>query len=85
VNLNFIKNKGGRLPMYDSNGVQNGIEWSIKYLGDRDFQLTVGDRIEKYTCQYPTIFGIDVSDVNDINRKLDEMQEKVEKELKGEQ
>jgi hypothetical protein len=65
---------------YDSSGVLNGIEWSIKYLGGRDFLLNVGDRNEAYTCTYPMIFGIDVGDVDGINRKLDEMQEEVEKE-----
>lgn len=63
---------------YNQSGILNGIEWSIVYLGDRDFQLTVGDLTEKYTTTYPMIFGIDIADVNAINHRLDEMQEIVE-------
>jgi len=65
---------------YDSNGVLNGVEWSVKYLGDRDFQLEVGHLTEKYTCNYPMLFGIDAQDVNDLNKRMDEMQEEAEKE-----
>lgn len=63
---------------YDQNGVINGIEWSIEYIGDRDFQLTVGNLTEKYTTMYPMVFGIDIADVNAINTRLDEMQEVIE-------
>lgn len=64
---------------YDQDGEVNGIKWSIKYLGGRDFQLTVGSLTEKYTTGFPMIFGMDVYDVSEINRRLDEMQEVVEK------
>lgn len=63
----------------DQHGELNGINWSVKYLGDRDFQLTVGTLSEKFTCQYPTLFGMDIADVNSLNKRLDEMQEEVEK------
>ncbi|MFQ3543537.1 hypothetical protein Q7A53_05580 [Halobacillus rhizosphaerae] len=62
----------------DQYGELNGIKWSVKYLGDRDFQLTVGTLTEKYTCQYPMVFGMDIADVNNLNARLDAMQEEVE-------
>lgn len=64
--------------MYNQNGEINGVKWSVKQLDERDFQLTVGDLVEVYTCQYPTIFGMDVYDLDMINRMMDEMQEKIE-------
>lgn len=59
---------------YDQSGVINGVKWSTEYLGDRDFQLTVGDLTEKYTTAYPMMFGMDVADISAINIRLDEMQ-----------
>lgn len=81
VSMFFSNKENERMSnlQYNASGTINGIDWSVKYLGDRDFLLKVGDLTEEYTTMYPMIFGIDVFDKEAINRRLDEMQEVVEK------
>jgi hypothetical protein len=59
---------------YNQSGVFEGVAWSVTYLGGREFRLQAGEQIENYTCSHPMIFGIDVSDKSEINKRLDEMQ-----------
>lgn len=60
--------------MFNQSGIFNGIAWSVVHKGGRLFELTVGGKVEEYTCMYEPIFGLDVADQNAINLKLDSMQ-----------
>lgn len=60
--------------MFNQSGVYKGISWSVIHLGGRLFSLIVGDKVEEYSCNYEPVFGLDVSDQQAINLKLDEMQ-----------
>lgn len=60
--------------MFNQSGEYKGVSWNVIYKGGRIFELTIGDKIENYTCNYEPIFGLDISDQEGINRKLDEMQ-----------
>lgn len=60
--------------MFDKSGVYQGVAWSVVYKGARLFELTVGEKVESYTCRYEPTFGVDVADQNEINLKLDAMQ-----------
>lgn len=60
--------------MFNQSGVFDGVPWSVVHEGGKHFALTVGEKVEKYTCLYEPIFGLDISDQQNINLKLDEMQ-----------
>lgn len=60
--------------MMNQSGVYEGVAWSVVHKGGKLFELTVGDKVEEYTCMYAPIFGLDISDQNAINRLLDKMQ-----------
>lgn len=54
-------------------GTDGGVKWSVTQTSGNTFSIQVGDKQREYTCQYPTAFGIDVSDMAAINNILDEM------------
>lgn len=60
--------------MFDQSGIYKDVSWSVAYKGGRLFELRVGEKLQKYKCMYEPIFGLDISDSNAINLKLDEMQ-----------
>lgn len=60
--------------MINQSGIYEGVSWSVIHQGGRLVFLTVGDKVENYTCSYEPIFGLDISDQQAINQKLDEMQ-----------
>lgn len=64
--------------MYSQKGEINGIKWSSKYLGGRNFELTVGDLKRHYECAYEPIFGVDASDYASMNEMMDQMQVEIE-------
>jgi hypothetical protein len=60
--------------MLNQSGITgDGTRWSVTQLDDMRFQIQVGDDTDIYECQYPTLFGLDVSDVTGINIRLEEM------------
>lgn len=65
-------NKG--CTMFNQSGVYKGVPWSVTHKGGKLFELVVGDKTEEYTCMYEPIFGLDMSDQQAINLKLDRMQ-----------
>lgn len=60
--------------MLSQSGVYEGVSWSVVHKGGKLFELTVGDKLETYTCLYDPIFGLDIADHQAINLKLDDMQ-----------
>ncbi|KPH76080.1 hypothetical protein [Oceanobacillus caeni] len=60
--------------MFNQSGIYKGVPWSVIYKGGRIFELKVGDKVESYSCLYEPVFGIDISDQQEINLKLDKMQ-----------
>ena len=62
------------LEMFNQSGIYKGISWSVVYKGEKEFELTVGDKTEIYSCLYTPIFGLDILDQQGINLQLDKMQ-----------
>lgn len=60
------------------NGTERGVDWTVDTKTKvNPVMITVksdkGEETFIYNCQYEPIFGYDVSDVNDIENKLDEL------------
>lgn len=67
--------------MHDVAGTDGNIKYKVIQVREREFLITVmnGYRVETdvYNCEYPTSFGLDMVDHYNLNKKLDELIEKV--------
>lgn len=63
--------------MYDVKGTEGDVSYSVEQQAERFFQITVSRGLktlhESYNCQYPTLFGLDVVDSNNIEVVLDRL------------